>query len=109
MHVNGLAMKSCTMLALQGEGADVTTMRASPHRARHSIPCRPLFGAPCAPCGYCTPGMVMIALDIVRRFGEPDEVTIREQLKGNICRCTGYHNIVEAIAAGARAMTAQPA
>src|SRR5262249_970711 len=60
-------------------------------------------------CGYCTSGMVMIALDIARRFGEPDEATIREQLKGNICRCTGYHNIVKAIAAGARAMAAKPA
>jgi len=55
-------------------------------------------------CGYCTSRMVMMALDIVRRLGEADETTIREQLKGNICRCTGYHNIVKAIAAGARAM-----
>jgi carbon-monoxide dehydrogenase small subunit len=55
-------------------------------------------------CGYCTTGMVMMALDIVRRIGDPDEGTIREELKGNICRCTGYHNIVKAIAAGARAM-----
>jgi carbon-monoxide dehydrogenase small subunit len=57
-------------------------------------------------CGYCTSGMVMMAIDIVRRLGIPDEATIREELKGNICRCTGYHNIVNAITAGAQAMVA---
>jgi aerobic carbon-monoxide dehydrogenase small subunit len=110
VHVNGLAMKSCTMLALQGEGAAVTTIEglAPPGTALH--PMQAAFREHHAlQCGYCTSGMVMIALDIVRRFDEPDEVTIREQLKGNICRCTGYHNIVKAIAAGARAMTAQHA
>jgi carbon-monoxide dehydrogenase small subunit len=55
-------------------------------------------------CGFCTPGMVMSAVDIVRRHPNPDEHTIREELEGNICRCTGYHNIVKAIAAGAAAM-----
>ena len=57
-------------------------------------------------CGYCTSGMVMMAVDIAHRLGEPDEATIREELKGNICRCTGYHYIVVAIAAGAKAMAA---
>ena len=55
-------------------------------------------------CGFCTPGMVMMGIDIANRHAAPDEATIRGELEGNLCRCTGYHNIVEAIAAGARAM-----
>jgi len=105
VHVNGLAMKSCTMLALQGEGAAITTIEgvAAPTDPLHPMQAafREHHGLQ---CGYCTSGMVMMALDIVRRLGEPDEATIREELKGNICRCTGYHNIVKAIAAGAKAM-----
>ena len=105
VHVNGLAMKSCTMLALQCEGAVVTTIEglAAPGAPLH--PMQAAFREKHAlQCGYCTSGMVMMGLDIVRRLGESDEATIREELKGNICRCTGYHNIVKAIAAGARAM-----
>ena len=108
VHVNGLAMKSCTMLALQGEGAAITTIEgvAAPTDPLHPMQAafREHHGLQ---CGYCTSGMVMMALDIVRRLGEPDEATIREELKGNICRCTGYHNIVKAVAAGARAMAGQ--
>jgi carbon-monoxide dehydrogenase small subunit len=107
VHVNGLAVKSCTMLALQCEGAMVTTIEGL---ASGSSPLHPMQAAfrehHALQCGYCTSGMVMMAVDIVRRLGEPDEATIREELKGNICRCTGYHNIVEAIAAGAKAMAA---
>jgi carbon-monoxide dehydrogenase small subunit len=107
VHVNGVAIKSCTMLALQCEGAAVTTIEGL---AAHGTPLHPMQAAfrehHALQCGYCTSGMVMMALDIVRRVGEPDEATIREQLKGNICRCTGYHNIIDAVAAGARAMTA---
>jgi aerobic carbon-monoxide dehydrogenase small subunit len=107
VHVDGLAMKSCTMLALQCEGARVSTIESlAPARA----PLHPMQAAfrehHGLQCGYCTSGMVMIGLEIVRRFGNPDEATIREALKGNICRCTGYHNIVAAIRAGAQAMTA---
>jgi aerobic carbon-monoxide dehydrogenase small subunit len=107
VHVDGAAMKSCTMLALQGEGAMVTTIEGV---APPGTPLHPMQAAfrehHALQCGYCTSGMVMMALDIVRRLGTPDEATIREELKGNICRCTGYHNIVKAIAAGARAMAA---
>jgi aerobic carbon-monoxide dehydrogenase small subunit len=107
VHVNGLAMKSCTMLALQGEGAVVTTIEGVATRGAPLHPMQEAFREHHAlQCGYCTSGMVMMALDIVRRLGEPDEATIREELKGNICRCTGYHNIVKAIAAGARALAA---
>ena len=108
VHVNGLAVKSCTMLALQCEGAVVTTIEglAAPRAPLH--PMQAAFREHHAlQCGYCTSGMVMMALDIVRRFGELDEVAIREELKGNICRCTGYHNIVKAITAGAKAMAAE--
>jgi carbon-monoxide dehydrogenase small subunit len=105
VHVGGLAMKSCTMLALQCEGAVVKTVEGL---AALGAPLHPMQAAfrehHALQCGYCTSGMVMMALDIVRRLGEPDDATIREELKGNICRCTGYHNIVKAIAAGARAM-----
>jgi carbon-monoxide dehydrogenase small subunit len=105
VHVNGLAMKSCTMLTLQAEGTEVTTIEGL---AADGAPLHPMQAAfrehHALQCGYCTSGMVMMALDIARRIGEPDEATIREELKGNICRCTGYHHIVEAIAAGTRAM-----
>jgi aerobic carbon-monoxide dehydrogenase small subunit len=105
VHVNGLAVKSCTMLALQCQGATVVTIEGL---APDGAPLHPMQAAfreqHALQCGYCTSGMVMMALEIVRRFGAADEAAIREALKGNICRCTGYHNIVAAIAAGARAM-----
>ena len=108
VHVDGLAVKSCTMLALQAEGAAVTTLEglAAPGAPLHPMQAafRECHGLQ---CGYCTSGMVMMAIDIVRRHGRPDEATIREELKGNICRCTGYHNIIKAIAAGAEAMAAE--
>src|SRR5262249_5335073 len=108
VHVNGAAAKSCTVLALQCEGASVTTIEglAPPGTPLHAMQqaFRENHGLQ---CGYCTSGMVMMALDIVHRLGQSDAETIREQLKGNICRCTGYHNIVNAIAAGAAAMATQ--
>lgn len=108
VHVNGLAVKSCTMLALQCEGAVVATIEGLAAPATPLHPMQAAFREHHAlQCGYCTSGMVMMALDIVRRYGEPDEATIREELKGNICRCTGYHNIVKAITAGAKAMAAE--
>ncbi len=106
VHVNGMAIKSCTALALSLDGADVLTIEglAAPDGPLHPMQeaFRENHGLQ---CGYCTPGMIMTAVDIVRRKGnELDDRTIREELEGNICRCTGYHNIVKAIAAGARAM-----
>jgi aerobic carbon-monoxide dehydrogenase small subunit len=106
VHVNGKATKSCTVLALQLEGANVLTIEglAEPDGPLHPMQeaFRENHGLQ---CGYCTPGMIMTAVDMVRRKGnELDDHTIREELEGNICRCTGYHNIVKAIAAGARAM-----
>ena len=105
VHVDGKAVKSCTMLAVQAEGADVLTIEGlAPGDALHPMQeaFRENHGLQ---CGYCTPGMIMTAVDIVRRKGfDLDDRTIREELDGNLCRCTGYHNIVKSIAAGARAM-----
>ena len=110
VHVDGKAVKSCTLLALQADGAEVLTIEGvAPGDALHPMQeaFRQNHGLQ---CGYCTPGMIMTALDIVRRKGYAlDEQTIREELDGNLCRCTGYHNIVKSIAAGARAMEADAA
>jgi aerobic carbon-monoxide dehydrogenase small subunit len=111
VHVDGVAVKSCTLLALSCEGASVTTIEglAAADGALHPMQeaFREHHGLQ---CGYCTPGMIMTAVDIVNRKGSAlDEHTIREELEGNICRCTGYHNIVKAVEAGAAAMGgAQP-
>jgi aerobic carbon-monoxide dehydrogenase small subunit len=106
VHVNGKAIKSCTVLALQLEGATVLTIEGLAPADGPLHPMQEAFRENHGlQCGYCTPGMIMTAVDIVRRKGhELDDRTIREELEGNICRCTGYHNIVKAIAAGARAM-----
>jgi carbon-monoxide dehydrogenase small subunit len=105
VHVNGRAAKSCTLLALQAEGADVLTIEGlAADGALHPMQeaFRENHGLQ---CGFCTPGMIMTAVDMVKRKGHDlDDHTIREELEGNLCRCTGYHNIVKAIAAGARAM-----
>jgi carbon-monoxide dehydrogenase small subunit len=106
VHLDGRAVKSCTMLALQAEGADVTTIEGiATANGLHpmQVAFRENHGLQ---CGFCTPGMIMSAIDMVRRKGNHlDEHTIREELAGNLCRCTGYHNIVKAIASGAKVMT----
>jgi carbon-monoxide dehydrogenase small subunit len=110
IHLNGRAVKSCNMLAMQAEGADIVTIEgiAKPDGTLHPMQeaFRQHHGLQ---CGFCTPGMVMSAIDLVKNFPNPTEDQIREQLDGNLCRCTGYHNIVKAIAAGARAMGAMGA
>jgi aerobic carbon-monoxide dehydrogenase small subunit len=107
VHMDGKAIKSCTILALQVDGASVLTIEGlAPGDTLHPMQeaFRQNHGLQ---CGFCTPGMIMTAVDMVNRLGHDlDERTIREQLEGNICRCTGYHNIVKAIAAGAKAMDA---
>jgi carbon-monoxide dehydrogenase small subunit len=106
VHLDGKAVKSCTTLAVQAEGSNVLTIEglAQPDGPLHPMQeaFRENHGLQ---CGFCTPGMVMTAVDMVNRLGhELDEHTIRVELDGNLCRCTGYHNIVKAIAAGAKAM-----
>ena len=104
VHVDGVAVKSCTMLAVQADGATVVTIEGladgdtlhpmqEAFRDNHALQ-----------CGFCTPGMVMAAVDIATRHPDADEATVRHALEGNICRCTGYHNIVKAVQAGAKSM-----
>ena len=104
VHVDGKSVKSCSMLALQANDAEVTTIEGlasdgelhpmqAAFREHHGLQ-----------CGFCTPGMIMSALDLVKRNPYPDDTEIREWLDGNLCRCTGYQNIVRSIKAGAAAM-----
>ena len=105
IHVNGKSVKSCTMLAIQADGADVTTIEGLANEAGLHPMQQAFMDNHGLQCGFCTPGMVMSALDIVNRNGhELDDSTVRKELEGNICRCTGYHNIVKAVQAGAKAM-----
>jgi carbon-monoxide dehydrogenase small subunit len=109
VHIDGEAVKACTVLALSCDGSNVLTIEGLANgnelhpmqeafREHHGLQ-----------CGFCTPGMILTAVDLVRRKGNNlDEHTIREELEGNLCRCTGYHNIVKAIAAGARNMSSIP-
>jgi carbon-monoxide dehydrogenase small subunit len=107
VHVDGQAVKSCTALAVQCDGMSVVTIEGLAEGERLH-PMQEAFREHHAlQCGFCTPGMIMSAVDMVnRKGGALDERTIREELEGNICRCTGYHNIVKAVAAGAEAMGA---
>jgi carbon-monoxide dehydrogenase small subunit len=104
VEIDGASVKACTMLAVQAEGSQVTTIEGlakngqlhpmqEAFREHHGLQ-----------CGFCTPGMIMSAIDLVKHNKNPSEQDIRHWLEGNICRCTGYHNIVKAIAAGAKAM-----
>ena len=98
VHIDGCAVKSCTVLVGQADGANITTIEGiakgeelhpmqAAFRDNHGLQ-----------CGYCTPGMIMASIDIVNRHGgDLDEATVRQELEGNICRCTGYHNIVKAV------------
>jgi carbon-monoxide dehydrogenase small subunit len=105
VHVDGRAIKSCTTLAASCNGASVTTIEGISSGGKLH-PMQEAFREHHAlQCGFCTPGMIMAGIDIVNRKGAAlDEHTIREELEGNICRCTGYHNIVKAIATGAAGM-----
>ena len=104
VHVDGQAIKSCSILAVQCEGANVVTIEGladgnSLHPMQEAF--RDNHGLQ---CGFCTPGMVMAAVDLVTRHPQPSEEFVREELEGNLCRCTGYHNIVKSVVAGAKAM-----
>jgi carbon-monoxide dehydrogenase small subunit len=105
VHVDGKAMKSCTMFAVQAEGSEVTTIEGLAtdgklHPVQEAF--RDNHGLQ---CGFCTPGMIMTAVDMIRRNGAMDRDTIRHELEGNICRCTGYVNIVSAIEDASKRMT----
>jgi carbon-monoxide dehydrogenase small subunit len=105
--MNGKAVKSCSMLAMQAEGADIMTIEgvAKPDGTLH--PMQAAFKENHGlQCGFCTPGMVMNAIDFAKRHPNASEQEVREALDGNLCRCTGYHNIVKSIMAGSKAMAA---
>jgi len=105
VHVDGRSVKSCTMLAVQAEGASVTTIEGLAAADGTLHPMQAAFREHHGlQCGFCTPGMVMSAVDLVKDTPNPSESEVREGLEGNICRCTGYHNIVKAVLAGAEAM-----
>ena len=104
VHVNGRAVKSCIVLAAQVQGADVVTIEGiSADGELHPMQAafRDHHGLQ---CGFCTPGIVMNAIDLVKKHPNPSEETVRAGLEGNFCRCTGYHYIVKAVLAGAAAM-----
>jgi carbon-monoxide dehydrogenase small subunit len=103
-HVDGESVKTCTVLAVQADGSEVRTIEgmASPDGELH--PLQEAFWANHGlQCGYCTPGMIMAAADLLARNPDPSEEEIRKGLEGNLCRCTGYHNIVKAVQAAAGA------
>jgi carbon-monoxide dehydrogenase small subunit len=103
--MNGRAVKSCNMLAMQAEGADLLTIEGIAKADGTLHPMQEAFRQHHGlQCGFCTPGMVMSAIDLVKDFPNPTEEQIREQLDGNLCRCTGYHNIVKAIKAASQTM-----
>ena len=105
--MNGKAVKSCSILAMQAEGADIVTIEGIAAADGTLHPMQAAFKEHHGlQCGFCTPGMVMNAIDFARSHPNPSEQEIREALEGNLCRCTGYHNIVKAIGAGAQAMAA---
>ncbi|HXC41065.1 MAG TPA: (2Fe-2S)-binding protein [Burkholderiales bacterium] len=102
IHLDGRAVKSCNMLAMQAEGAKVTTIEGIAAADGTLHPMQAAFKEHHGlQCGFCTPGMVMSAIDLLKNTPHPTVQQIREQLDGNLCRCTGYHNIVKAVQAAA--------
>jgi aerobic carbon-monoxide dehydrogenase small subunit len=101
VHLNGESVKSCTVLAAQVDGAELTTIEGlTPDNGLHPLQ-EAFWEKHGLQCGYCTPGMIMAAADLLQRNPNPSEEEIRHGLEGNLCRCTGYHNIVEAVKSAA--------
>jgi|TARA_B110000014_G_scaffold264222_1_gene264227 carbon-monoxide dehydrogenase small subunit len=100
VHLNGESVKACTMLAVQADGQEVTTIEGLAPSAEQLHPMQESFREHHGlQCGYCTPGMVMAACSLLEENSAPTEAEVREGLEGNLCRCTGYHNIVKAVLA----------
>ena len=103
VHLDGQAVKSCTVLAVQADGAEVTTIEGiGTPDALHPVQ-EAFWEHHGLQCGYCTPGMIMASADLLERNPKPNEEEVREALAGNLCRCTGYHNIVKAVLAASEA------
>jgi len=104
VHVDGSSLKSCTMLAVQADGCEITTIEGIAS-AEGLHPMQEAFHDNHGlQCGFCTPGMIMSAIDFISKNKQASDVEIREALEGNICRCTGYHNIVKSVQAAAQKM-----
>ena len=104
VHVDGVSVKACTMLASQAEGSEITTIEGiGSSESLHPMQ-EAFHDNHGLQCGFCTPGMVMSAIEFVSKHKSPSEKEIRDSLEGNICRCTGYHNIVKSVKAGAEKM-----
>ncbi|MDQ3781470.1 MAG: (2Fe-2S)-binding protein [Actinomycetota bacterium] len=109
IHVNGVSTKSCTILAVQAEGADITTIEGLASNGELHPVQEGFWERHGLQCGFCTPGMIMQSAYLLAEDNNPDEETIRHGLDGNLCRCTGYHNIVKAVQyAGARMRGEEP-
>ena len=108
VHVNGRSVKSCTMLAVQAAGAEVSTIEGVAPEGESLHPLQAAFHEHHGlQCGFCTPGMIMSALDLIGQNPDPTEAEIRAWLEGNLCRCTGYDGIVKAVKGGAAAMRSE--
>jgi carbon-monoxide dehydrogenase small subunit len=103
VHLDGEAVKSCTVLAVQADGAEVTTIEGMGTDGQLHPLQEAFWNKHGLQCGYCTPGMIMAAADLLERNPDPSEEEVRHGLEGNLCRCTGYHNIVQAVLEAARA------
>jgi carbon-monoxide dehydrogenase small subunit len=107
VHLNGDAVKSCTVLAVQADGAEVTTIEGlGSENDLHPMQ-EAFWEHHGLQCGYCTPGMIMAASDLIAKNPDPSEAEVREALAGNLCRCTGYHNIVKAVLSAAKASSGE--
>ncbi|MEN2979355.1 (2Fe-2S)-binding protein [Tistrella bauzanensis] len=104
VHVDGASVKSCTLLAVQADGCEVTTIEGMAQNGTLHPMQAAFHENHGLQCGFCTPGMVMSAVDLLKNNPDPTEAEIRKHLEGNICRCTGYHNIVKAVQAAAETM-----
>jgi carbon-monoxide dehydrogenase small subunit len=102
VHMNGVSVKSCSVLAVQADGAEITTIQGLANGELHPLQ-RAFHEEHALQCGYCTPGMIMAAADLLRDNPHPTEEQVREGLEGNLCRCTGYQNIVRAVLSAAEA------
>ena len=104
IHVNGEAVKACTMFAIQADGAEITTIEGLATNAELHPMQKAFWENHGLQCGYCTPGMIMASVDMLKNNPNPTEEEIRHGLEGNFCRCTGYHNIVKSVKAAAESM-----
>lgn len=102
LHVNGESVKSCTMLAVQADGCDVTTIEGISKDGELHPMQQAFMENHGLQCGYCTPGMIMASISLLKEIPNPTEEDVRIGLEGNLCRCTGYHNIVQAVLAAAK-------